>query len=40
MEEALLNPDLSVTIKDSPIPIPDADQVVVKVAYVAANPAD
>jgi NADPH2:quinone reductase len=40
MKEAIVQTDLEVRIVDSPIPTPDADQVVIKVAFSGSNPKD
>jgi NADPH:quinone reductase-like Zn-dependent oxidoreductase len=40
MKEAQVAKDLSVTIKDVPIPEPQANQVVIKVVVSGSNPKD
>jgi NADPH2:quinone reductase len=40
MKEAITQPDLSVKIVDSPIPIPKSDEIIIKVVIAAANPID
>jgi NADPH2:quinone reductase len=40
MKEAIVQKDLSVKIVDSPIPTPNHDQVIVKVAFSGMNPKD
>lgn len=40
MKEAIVHPDLSVNIIDSPIPTPNDDQVLIKVVYSGTNPKD
>jgi NADPH:quinone reductase-like Zn-dependent oxidoreductase len=40
MKEAIVQTDLSVQIVDSPIPTPNADQVLIKVAVSGCNPKD
>lgn len=40
MREAIVHPDLSVNIIDSPIPTPNDDQILIKVVYSGTNPKD
>jgi len=40
MKEAIVNPGPRVEIKESPIPIPNASQVVIKVIVSGTNPKD
>jgi hypothetical protein len=40
MKEAIVQTDLSVQIVDSPIPTPNADQVLIKVVVSGCNPKD
>jgi NADPH2:quinone reductase len=40
MKEAIVQSDLSVKIVDSPIPTPNDDQIVIKVAFSGSNPKD
>lgn len=40
MKEAIVHPDLKVTIHDVPIPKPNADQVLIKVVFSGSNPKD
>jgi NADPH2:quinone reductase len=40
MKEAIVNSDLSVEIKDSPIPKPGPGDVLIKVAVSGSNPKD
>jgi len=40
MKEAIVQTDLSVQIVDSPVPTPNADQVLIKVAVSGSNPKD
>lgn len=40
MKEAFVNPDLSVTIKDSPVPKPGPNQVLIKAVAYGTNPKD
>ena len=40
MKEAVVQPDLSVKIFDAPIPLPKADEVIIKVAVSGSNPKD
>ena len=40
MKEAIVSVDLKVDIVDSPIPIPEPDQVVTKVVVSGSNPKD
>ncbi|KAL8742952.1 MAG: hypothetical protein Q9190_004643 [Brigantiaea leucoxantha] len=40
MKEAVVQPDLSVKIVDAPIPLPKADEVIIKVAVSGSNPKD
>jgi NADPH:quinone reductase len=40
MKEALVHPDLTVKVVDSPIPTPGKDEVLIKVAYAGTNPKD
>ncbi|KAF2427694.1 GroES-like protein [Tothia fuscella] len=40
MKEALVQPDISVQIVDSPIPIPETNQIIIKVTYSGSNPKD
>jgi len=38
MKEAIVNPDLSVEIKESPIPTPGPGQILIKVIVSGMNP--
>jgi NADPH:quinone reductase-like Zn-dependent oxidoreductase len=38
MKEVIVQTDLSVLIVDSPVPTPNADQVLIKVAVSSSNP--
>jgi NADPH:quinone reductase-like Zn-dependent oxidoreductase len=40
MKEVFINPDTTVTLKDSPIPTPAAKQLVIKVVVAGFNPKD
>lgn len=40
MKEAIVNPDTSVTIRDTDVPKPKADQVLIKVVVSGSNPKD
>lgn len=40
MKEAIVQPDLEVKIVDSPIPVPNDDEVVIKVVVSGSNPKD
>lgn len=40
MKEAIVQPDLTVEIVDSPIPVPKDDEVVTKVVVSGSNPKD
>lgn len=40
MKEAIVNPDLSVEIKETPIPTADEHQLVIKVIVSGMNPKD
>ncbi|KAH8665990.1 chaperonin 10-like protein [Tricladium varicosporioides] len=40
MKEAVVSPDIKVTIKDVPVPKPNADQVLIRVIYSGSNPKD
>ena len=40
MKEAIVTADLGVNIVDSPIPVPEPDQVVTKVVVSGSNPKD
>jgi len=40
MKEAFVNPDIPTTLKDSPIPTPAANQLVIKVVVAGCNPKD
>ncbi|KAH6678682.1 chaperonin 10-like protein [Halenospora varia] len=40
MKEAVVSPDINVTIKDVSVPKPNADQVLIKVVYSGSNPKD
>jgi NADPH2:quinone reductase len=40
MKEAIVGKGVKVTIKDSPIPEPQADQLVIKVVVSGSNPKD
>ncbi|KAI4238451.1 MAG: hypothetical protein LQ352_007871 [Teloschistes flavicans] len=40
MKEAIVQPDLTVKIVDSPIPVPNDDQVLIMVVVSGSNPKD
>lgn len=40
MKQAIIHPDLHVTIEDAPIPEPEKDEVIVKIAFAGTNPID
>ncbi|TQN65338.1 Trans-enoyl reductase fsr4 [Colletotrichum shisoi] len=40
MKEAIVNPDISVTVKDSPVPTPGPGELLVKVIVSGTNPKD
>jgi NADPH:quinone reductase-like Zn-dependent oxidoreductase len=40
MKEAIIYPDLHVTIEDAPIPKPKPDEVIIKIVIAGTNPID
>lgn len=40
MKQAIISPNLSVTVVETPIPSPEPDEVIIKVVTIGINPID